>query len=315
MAVEWVKINIAAFGGDPSRMVLWGQSAGSSSVDHYAYSWASDPLVTGFILESGVAAWGKPLPLDNAQAWYAVAGRLGCGNKNTDSLALLRCLQKKDVKDLISAVGDYSFIPTVDGITGFSNYTALSDRGEFAQLPILVGNNDWEAGLYVPNFALLGKKMDDLYWENKSNKTFACPAGMRANISASHNIPVWRYRWFGDFPNTRITTEPECGAYHCSEIGIIWDTLPTGPGIPPDTPEEISIRAYVQGAWAAFAKDPWRGLDWYEDGWPRYTPFESTLIRLGYNNVTGTNLGSPDEHDATCLTTYPIGDYYLRTEL
>lgn len=50
LAVEWTKRNIEGFGGDPERMVLWGESAGASSVDYYAFAWAEgDPLVQGFI--------------------------------------------------------------------------------------------------------------------------------------------------------------------------------------------------------------------------------------------------------------------------
>lgn len=101
-------------------------------------------------------------------------------------------------------------------------------------------------------------------------------------------------------------TDPDSGAYHCSEVPFIFDTLPTGPGIPPDTEAEISIRAYVQGAWAAFAKDPIYGLSNYEDGWPQYSPFVPSIIRLAYNNVTGTNVGRSNLYDSTCATTYPI---------
>jgi cholinesterase len=316
MAVEWVHDNIHAFSGDTSRMILFGQSAGSASVDHYTYSWASDPKVSGFIMESGAAGFGKPLPQDLAQGWYGVSDRLGCGTKVTNrSSDILSCLQKKDVWKLLEAMGSYGFGPSVDNITGFPDYPSRAKAGQFAQLPILNGNNDNEAGLYVPMFALLNRTIDPAYMVDKNNKTFSCPTGARANISASHGLPTWRYRWFGDFPNTRITTNPDSGAYHCSEIPIIWDTLATGKGIPPDTPEEVSIREYVQGAWAAFAKDPWGGLNSYGDGWPQYSPFEPTLIRLGYDNITGTNAVLPDVYDATCLTTYPIDDPHQRSEL
>src|SRR5436190_14586297 len=48
MAIEWVRDNIAAFGGDPSRITIFGQSAGSASVDYYSYAYTSDPIVAGF---------------------------------------------------------------------------------------------------------------------------------------------------------------------------------------------------------------------------------------------------------------------------
>jgi cholinesterase len=309
MAVEWVRDNILAFDGDTSRMILFGQSAGSASVDHYAYSWASDPIVSGFIMESGAAGFGEGLPPNNTQEWYNVSATLGCGTDvTTNRSKILSCLQRSEISAVLEAVGSQTFGPTIDNITGFPDYPALSKQGSFAQLPVLTGNNDFETGIYIPVAALNNQTKDHTYWEDLANRTFACPAGARANVSASHGLPIWRYRWFGNFPNTRLFTNPDSGAYHCSEIPFVWDTLPTGAGIPADTEAEIAIRVYIQGAWAAFAKNALDGLKTYRGGWPQYSPFEPTLIRLGYNNVTDTNVVLPDFYDATCLTTYPIAD-------
>lgn len=276
-------------------------------MDHYAYAYPSDPIVSGLIMESGAAGFGKPLPLNNAGAWYNVSDTLGCGtNATTSSSQILLCLQEKDVKDLYAAIGSNSFGPSVDGITGLADYPGLSRAGKFAKLPLLTGNNDFEAGAYIPIYALKGATFDHEYWVDLTNTEFACPAGARANVSASHGLPIWRYRWFGNFPNTRLYTNPDSGAWHCSEIPFIWNTLPAGPGIPPDTEAEISIRKYIQGAWAAFAKSPTDGLTKYRGGWPQFSPFEPTLIRLAYDNVTGTNVALPDMYDKMCLTTYPI---------
>ncbi|KAK3180041.1 hypothetical protein K4F52_008533 [Lecanicillium sp. MT-2017a] len=304
LAIEWVKDNIPAFGGDLSRLTLFGQSAGAASVDHYAYAYASDPIVSGFIMESGAAGFGRSLPSDNAEAWYNVSATLGCGtNATTSSSEILSCLQKKDVKDLYAAIGSSSFGPSVDGITGLADYPSLSKAGKFAQLPLLIGNNDFETGAYIPIFALKGVSKDHEYWVNFANSEFACPVGARANVSASHGLPVWRYRWFGEFPNTRLFSDPDSGAWHGSEIPFVWNTLPAGPGFPAETQEEISIRKYVQGAWAAFARSPMDGLAKYQSGWPQFSPSEPTLIRLGYKNVTGTNAAMSEIYDKGCPTT------------
>jgi carboxylesterase type B len=308
LGVEWVRDNIAGFGGDPKRMILFGQSAGSASVDSYSYSWYKDPIVSGFIMESGSAALGSSLNSDNGAAWYNATSSLGCGTNVTASHSeIISCMQTKDVDDILHAQGSNSFEPTADGITGFSDYPALAREGKIARLPILNGNNDFEAGLFIALDALVNSTHDLTYWENFSNTTFSCPAGARANVSYLHDMPIWRYRWFGNFPNTRLYTGSDSGAYHGSEISFIFDTLPRGEGIPSDTDQEISLRAYIQGAWAAFAKDPVKGLSMYKGGWPTYSPFGETLVRIGWNNQTGTNPALPSLYDSTCRTTFPVG--------
>lgn len=303
LAVEWVRDNIEAFGGDCSRLTLFGQSAGAASVDHYAYAYASDPIVSGLIMESGAAGFGRALPPNNADAWYNVSNAVGCSHtgSSANTTTTLECLQSKDVKDLYAAIGQNSFGPSIDGITGLADYPGLSKAGKFAKLPLLIGNNDFETGAYIPISALHGSTQSHEAWVSFANSEFACPVGVRANVSVSHELPVWRYRWFGNFPNTRLYTNPDSGAWHSSEIPFIWNTLPVGPGIPPDTKEEISIRKYMSGAWAAFAKSPEDGLNDYRGGWPEFTPLEPTLIRLAYNNVTGTNVAFSGMYDNVCL--------------
>ena len=59
-AIEWVHANIAEFGGDPGRITLFGQSAGSVAIDAYVYAQAatgSAPLIQGIIMESGTYVW------------------------------------------------------------------------------------------------------------------------------------------------------------------------------------------------------------------------------------------------------------------
>jgi hypothetical protein len=64
LAVEWIRDNIAAFGGDPNRIVLYGDDAGATSVDLYTFAWTKDPIASGFIAQSGTEAirGGGPYP-------------------------------------------------------------------------------------------------------------------------------------------------------------------------------------------------------------------------------------------------------------
>jgi hypothetical protein len=72
-----------------------------------------------------------------------------------------------------------------------------------------------------------------------------------------------------------------------------------------DTPEQVDISKYLRGAWAAFAKDPEQGLLSYEGGWPQYSTNQDTLVRLAYNNQTGTNLARGNMYDEDCQPPAP----------
>ena len=320
LATEWVRDNIAGFGGDPSRITLFGQSAGGASVDYYSFAYTSDPIVNGFIPESGVAANPNVPAQSNttaAGAWFNVSSTLGCGNSSSNATDVLACMRTKNYTSILGAIptsssviGGSSFGPTVDETIVFSNYLARGAAGNFIKRPVLLGNTNYEAGLFQTVAAAAGLHYPAAYWNAFNLLGFTCPAATRANISVANNVPVWRYRYFGDFPNVELTTTPDSGAYHASEIPIIFNTSapPAGlsAGIPPATDAENMIATYMRGAWAAFAKDPVNGLNSYQGGWPQYNPTGNTLIRLAYNNQTGTNLAMPVLYDAACNASFPV---------
>jgi hypothetical protein len=64
--------------------------------------------------------------------------------------------------------------------------------------------------------------------------------------------------------------------------------------------EEIKFKAYMQGAWTAFAKDPVKGLRTYKGRWPLYGPTKESL-RLAYHNLVGTNVAFPMLYDTGCV--------------
>lgn len=141
-AVEWCKANIAAFGGDPSRMIVFGQSAGAASVDYYNYAYPDDPIVKGLIMESGTAL--LPSSADATGANFSlVASRVGCGGLETDSAAELACMRKVPAQTIEGFVANYSdsgaspglgFGPTPDGKSVFANYSQRALEGKQAKI-------------------------------------------------------------------------------------------------------------------------------------------------------------------------------------
>lgn len=63
----------------------------------------------------------------------------------------------------------------------------------------------------------------------------------------------------------------------------------------------------MRGAWAAFARDPAKGLLSYDNGWPQYNADGNTLIQLAYNNLTGTNLVASNTYDGGCTNSSSTG--------
>ena len=138
LAVEWVRNNIAAFGGDPKRITLFGQSAGGASVDYYTYAWTKDPIAIGFIPESGsVSPNSNANPTNTGSAWYEVASKLGCNTaqKPADNLPCMRSKKWEDIYNVMEKRGvtppANGFSPTVDNKVVFGDIAKRRREGNF----------------------------------------------------------------------------------------------------------------------------------------------------------------------------------------
>ncbi len=197
---------------------------------------------------------------------------------------------------LSSVTGQFG--PTVDNKVVFGDYPQRAATGQYIQRPLFLGNNDYEAGLFKIVAAASNTTLPDLSWAIFNLASFTCPAADTA-LARSLHVPTYRYRYFGEFPNTRLTLNPSSGAWHGAEIGIVWQTAADVSG-EPNTPAEASISTYLAGAWSAFAKNPEMGLSQRPYGWPRYDADQATLIRLAYNNETSASYILPVTYDIAC---------------
>jgi carboxylesterase type B len=140
ISVEWVHDNIANFGGDPDRIILWGQSAGAGSVTVYPYGYPDNPIVAGLIADSGGP--GIVGGSDSAQTNFtSLAGLVGCKNLGPDDE--IACVRKVPAQDLENALSWYSgnntsppisFKPVVDDKTAFANWTQRVLQGKIAKI-------------------------------------------------------------------------------------------------------------------------------------------------------------------------------------
>ncbi|XP_053455875.1 cholinesterase isoform X1 [Nycticebus coucang] len=157
MALHWVQKNIAAFGGNPKSVTIFGESAGAASVSFHLLSPKSHPLFTRAILQSGScnAAWAVTPLYEARNRTLTLAKLTGCSRENETEI--IKCLRSKDPQEILlnevsvapSAPLSFNFGPVVDGDFLTDTPGSLLQLGQFKKTQILVGVNKDEGTAFL----------------------------------------------------------------------------------------------------------------------------------------------------------------------
>lgn len=198
-SLEWVRDNIGAFGGDPNRVTIAGQSAGSGSACVHILSPESAGLFQGAIMMAGMCAGTRPMAtLAEAEAeGDTFAAEVGCPGDGAEQVS---CLRSKPADELTAAGGGGStggatalaLRPIVDGEVLLDQPNTVLAGGDVNEVPVVIGYNiDEGTGSVFTQFELQGTPVTPETYEATLAEAFPESADLAAVLE---RYPLSNYR-------------------------------------------------------------------------------------------------------------------------
>lgn len=326
-ALKWVQRNIAAFGGNPKNVTIFGFSAGGVSV----HSLLASPLARGLFQKAIVESGGsrdsvltaRPMNRDGVDPNYPVSAETigiefarSMGIEGTDEAALarLRALSAEQILQGPSSGGPrYELTPILDGRLITETAESAYKARRMPRVPIIVGSNSADtAGSRVRAsnkeqlWARFGKwseqakaaydpdgkaELATLIAQMNDDFGQAEPARFAANAFAAIGAPAYRYRF--SYVQTALREKMRMGAPHGGEIAFVFGTLAPRPGVE-ISDQDRAVSRMIQSYWVNFARkgDPnGPGLP----QWPRHDPKKDLIFEFRPDGTAGAG---PDARKA-----------------
>ncbi|GJM37813.1 MAG: para-nitrobenzyl esterase [Acidimicrobiales bacterium] len=303
-ALRWIRDEIAAFGGDPTRVIVMGESAGAGAIAHLLAVPGIEALVSGAIIASG--APGATLTAASASlvgdAVLAAAGAESVDELRSLDTDELLAVQARADADLLATVGMMPFHPWVDGDILPHAPLEAARLGLLAPVPIVIGTTSQEMELFrdaVPDLpdefaaAWLAPKVaaatgtvptdehvkaglaaaGDLV-EAIADTELHLPAVVLADAHATAGHPVWRYRFDWQAPLIRAAHAVDLPFHFGTLDAEGWRAFVAGD----DAADRLSTA--MREAWAAFCHRGKPACAPIGD-WPSHDTSDRPTVRLG----------------------------------
>jgi para-nitrobenzyl esterase len=268
-ALKWVRRNIAAFGGNPANVTIFGESAGGMSVHVLLTSPLARGLYQKAIIESGGGRPGlfglRPVsgtPDSAESVGLALARRFGIEGTGPEALMQLRAIPASLLVsglNMATMSRDRTYVggPILDGKLYLGAPTQLYAAGKGARVPVMIGGNSMDIGPDGGDAMMLE------------------PARAIARILSARGQQVYEYRFSYVAESLRKKLP---GALHATEIPYVFDTVAARYGKDTTAADEAAARAMHQ-YWVAFAR---RGKPEVagEPAWPAYHSASDRLMNF-----------------------------------
>lgn len=271
-SLEWIRDNIAAFGGDPDNVTIMGESGGGTKVISQMASPLTEGLFDRAIVESGsaLATADRSLQLADAEVMgVKLATALGIED-GPEALAAMRAKSWEEVLEAgrKEEVG-FRASPAVDGQVIPKAVNEMFKAGEQRKVPLIVGANQGEASLQtsVPEMA---------------------------NLHSAAGAPTYVYN-FTQLP-LGWRQEEGCVAFHGLELPYVFGAIPVGltspttqglargggcsSALPAHDDEDMKVASEAATVWAQFARTGNPSVEGLVD-WPAWSETNNVYLDIG----------------------------------